>query len=107
MTKVAVICVLSLFALLIVLPITSSVNQTVGNPVLDHRTLRADGYPGPPLPRLHRDSTSLVADGYPGPPLPRLHRDSTSLVADGYPGPPLPLLHRDSTSLLADRYPST
>ncbi len=78
MKKVAILCVLSLFALLIVLPITSSVNQAVGNPGLDHRTLRADGYPGPPLPKLHRDSTSLVADGYPGPPLPKLHRDLTA-----------------------------
>ena len=82
MKKVVILCVLLLFALLIVRPITSSVNQTVGNPVLDHRTLRADGFPGPPLPKLHRDSTSLVADGFPGPPLPKLHHGSTSLVGD-------------------------
>ena len=74
MKKVAIVSVLSVFALLIVRPITSSVNQTVGNPVLNNGTLRADGYPIPPLPKLHRDSTSLVADGYPIPPLPKLHR---------------------------------
>jgi hypothetical protein len=98
MKKVAILCVLSLFALLIVLPITSSFNQTVGNPVLDHRTLRADGYPIPPLKKLHHDSTSLVADGYPIPPLKKLHRDSTSLVADGYPIPPLKKLYPDSAA---------
>jgi hypothetical protein len=96
MKKVAILAALSLLALLIVLPITSSVNQTVGNPVLNNGTLRADGTPIPPLPpkkKLHRDSTSLVADGTPIPPLPpkkKLYRDSTSLVADGTPIPPLP-----------------
>jgi hypothetical protein len=72
MKKVALLAAFSLLALLILLPVTSSVNQTVGNPVLDHRMLRADGSPIPPLPpkKLHRDSTSLVADGSPIPPLP-------------------------------------
>jgi hypothetical protein len=78
MKKIATFCILLLFALLIVRPITSSVNLAVGNPVLNSGTLCADGYPGPPLPKLHRDSPSLVADGYPGPPLPKLHRDSTT-----------------------------
>jgi hypothetical protein len=78
MKKVAILCVLSLFALLIVLPITSSFNQTVGNPVLNHRTLRADGFPIPPVKKLHRDSTSLVADGFPIPPVKKLHRDSAA-----------------------------
>ena len=77
MKKIAVLAALSLLALLIVLPITSSVNETVSNPVLYNGTLRADGYPIPPLPpkKLHSDSTSLVADGYPIPPLPpkKLH----------------------------------
>jgi hypothetical protein len=50
MTKVAVLAALSLLALLIVLPITSSVNQTVGNPVLNNGTLRAEGAPMPPFP---------------------------------------------------------
>jgi hypothetical protein len=78
MKKVAIVSVLSVFALLIVCPITSSVNQTVGNPVLNNGTLCADGFPGPPLPKLHRDSTSLVADGFPGPPLPKLHRTTAA-----------------------------
>jgi len=82
MKKVAILCVLLLIALLIVRPITSSVNQTVGNPVLNNGTLRADGYPIPPLPKLHRDSASLVADGYPIPPLPKLHRTSAAALVD-------------------------
>jgi len=78
MKKVAILCVLLLIALLIVRPITSSVNQTVGNPVLNNGTLRADGYPVPPPKKLHRDSTSLLADGYPIPPPKKLHRDSAA-----------------------------
>lgn len=58
MKKVAILCVLLLFALLIVRSITSSVNQTVGNPVLNNGTLRADGYPIPPPKKLHRDSAA-------------------------------------------------
>lgn len=82
MKKVAILCVLLLFALLIVRPITSSVNQTVGNPVLNNGTLRADGYPIPPLPKLRPDSTSLVVDGYPIPPLPKLHRTSAAALVN-------------------------
>jgi hypothetical protein len=78
MKKVAIVSVLLVFALLIVRPITSSVNQTVGNSVFNNGTLHADGFPGPPLPKLHRDSTSLVADGFPGPPLPKLHRTTAA-----------------------------
>jgi hypothetical protein len=94
MKNAVILSALLLLTLLIVLPIKSIVNHTLGNPVLHSPTLRVDGYPIPPLPpkKLHRNSTSLVADGYPIPPLPpkKLHRNSTSLVADGYPIPPLP-----------------
>jgi hypothetical protein len=78
MKKVVILCVLSLLVLPIVRPITSSVNQTVGNPVLNNGTLRADGYPIPPPKKLHRDSSSLLADGYPIPPPKKLHRDSSA-----------------------------
>ena len=61
MRKVATLAALSLLALLIVLPITSSVNPTVGNSVLHKGTLVADGWPGP-LPKLHSMSGALVAD---------------------------------------------
>jgi hypothetical protein len=66
--------------LLIVLPITSSVNQTVSNPILYNGTLRADGYPIPPLPpkKLYLDSTSLVADGYTLPPPKKLYGTSAA-----------------------------
>jgi hypothetical protein len=98
MKKVAIICVFSLFAFLIVLPVTRSVNPTLGNPTIQNGTLRADGFPLPPPVKLHRDSTSLVADGFPLPPPVKLRRDSTSLVADGFPLPPPVKLHRDSTA---------
>jgi hypothetical protein len=78
MTKIAVLAALSLLALLIVLPITSSVNQTVSNPVLYNGTLRADSFPIPPPKKLHRDSTSLVADSFPIPPPKKLQRDSAA-----------------------------
>jgi hypothetical protein len=78
MKKVLILCMLSLFALLIVRPITSSVNQAVGNSVLDRRILSADGYPVPPPKKLHPDSTSRVADGYPVPPPKKLYRTSTA-----------------------------
>jgi hypothetical protein len=65
MKKVALLGALSLFGLLIVLPITSSVNQTLGNPVLDNSTLHADGNPFPPLPpkKPRSASGSFVAGG--------------------------------------------
>jgi hypothetical protein len=78
MKKVAIIWMFSLFALLIILPVTSSVNPIPGNPTLENGTLRADGYPLPPPVRLRRDSTSIVADGYPLPPPVRLRRDSAA-----------------------------
>jgi hypothetical protein len=94
MKKAVILSALSLLTLVIVLPIKSIVNHSLGNPVLLNPTLRVDGNPYPPLPpkKLHRDPASLVADGNPYPPLPpkKLHRDSASLVADGNPYPPLP-----------------
>jgi hypothetical protein len=102
MKKVAIMCVFSLFALLIVLPVTSSVNPIPGNPTLENSTLRADGFPVPPPVRLHRDSASLVADGFPVPPPVKLHRDSASLVADGFPVPPPVKLHRISAAAFVD-----
>jgi hypothetical protein len=94
MTKAVIVAALSLFTLLIVLPIKSFVNQTVGNPILHDLTLRVDGNPYPPLPpkKLRLSPTTLVADGNPYPPLPpkKLRLSPTTLVADGNPYPPLP-----------------
>jgi len=107
MKKAVILAALSLLTLLIVLPIKSFVNQTLGNPVLHNPTLRVDGNPYAPLPPNKRSvsSDSLIADGTPLPPPKKLHRDSTSLVADGTPLPPPKKLHRDSTSLVADGTP--
>jgi hypothetical protein len=78
MNKVVVLAALSLLALLIVLTITSSVNQTVSNPVLNNCTLRADGAPGPPFPPKKLRATAAVSS------------DTQLLIADGAPGPPFP-----------------
>jgi hypothetical protein len=94
MRKVVILAGLSLFALLIVLPIKSFVNQTLGNPVLHNPTLRVDGNPYPQLPpkKPSISSATLVADGNPYPPLPpkKPSVSSDSLIADGNPYPPLP-----------------
>jgi len=78
MKKVAILAALSLLALLIVLPITCYVNQTVGNPVLNNGTLRADGMPGPILPPKKLRSATAMSSG------------TQLLIADGMPGPILP-----------------
>jgi hypothetical protein len=72
MKKAVILAALSLLTLVIVLPVKSIVNHSLGNPVLLNPTLRVDGNPYPPLPpkKLLRDSASLVADGNPYPPLP-------------------------------------
>ena len=51
MRKVAVLFGLTLLAVLILLPVTRSVNATVGNnPVLHNGPIQADGAPVPPFP---------------------------------------------------------
>ncbi|MFI5058600.1 MAG: hypothetical protein ACHQLQ_10465 [Candidatus Acidiferrales bacterium] len=94
MKKAVIFAALSLFTLLIVLPIKSFVYQTLGNPALHNLTLRADGNPYPPLPpkKPSLSPATLVADGNPYPPLPpkKLSVSSDSLIADGNPYPPLP-----------------
>jgi hypothetical protein len=78
MKKIAFLAALAFLALLIVLTITSSVNQTVGNLVFNNGTLRADGMPGPILPpKKPRAATAVPSDTH-------------LLIADGMPGPILP-----------------
>ena len=92
MKKALILSALSLLTLLIVLPIKSIVNHSLGNPVFDNPILRADGNPYPPLPKKPSLSpATLVADGNPYPPLPKKRSlSSDSLIADGNPYPPLP-----------------
>jgi hypothetical protein len=60
-----------LFAVLMVLPVTGSVNNSAGNLSNPNKVILADGSPIPPLPPYAFDSnTSIVADGSPIPPLP-------------------------------------
>jgi hypothetical protein len=68
MRKLASLTALSLFALLIVLPVICFVNHSAGNSDWGNPTLRSDGNPFPPLPP--NPPTTLVADGNPFPPLP-------------------------------------
>jgi hypothetical protein len=102
MKKVAILTALSLFTLLIVLPVVGTVNHCAGNPPFVEGTLRADG---PPLPIPHYTSTA-TAQLLDGPPLPIPHYTSTTaaLLLDG---PPLPIPHYTSTAaaLLLDGPP--
>lgn len=50
MRKLAVLFGLTLLAVLILLPVTRSVNATVGHPVLHNGPIQADGAPVPPFP---------------------------------------------------------
>jgi hypothetical protein len=77
MKKTAVVFGISLLALLIVLPVVSTVKQVTTYPSLNSPGLQADGSPLPaPIPKPHAlDSDSwLVADGSPLPaPIPKPH----------------------------------
>ena len=94
MKKYALLAGISFFALLIVLPVTRSVNQTTYNPALNQQTLQADGAPLPaPIPHTAISSTPLIADGAPLPaPIPHTTINGAStLIADGAPLPaPIP-----------------
>lgn len=80
-----------LFAVLMVLPVTASVNNTSGKLPAPNLTLCADGNPIPPFPpQGFESSTALPADGNPIPPFPPQVSTSTILAADGNPIPPFP-----------------
>ncbi len=68
MKKPVALAVLSLSALLIVLPVICSVNHSTSNPAPRNDVLRADGWPVPPFPP--QSAETLVADGWPVPPFP-------------------------------------
>jgi hypothetical protein len=81
MKKTASLIALSLAVVLIVLPVTCFVNQSLDNPALTNPTLRSDGNPFPPLPP--NPPAALVADGNPYPPLPPPPGLRSSFGADG------------------------
>ena len=84
MKKTTLAVAVSVFAVLMVLPVVRSVKLSAGKPVTIDRTLRADGWPLPP-PIPPSQGGTLVADGWPlPPPIP----PSQVLVADGWPLPP-------------------
>jgi hypothetical protein len=94
MKNAVILSALLLLTLVIVLPIKSIVNHSLGNPVLLNPTLRVDGNPYPPLPpkKPSLSPSTLVPDGNLYPPLPpkKPSLSSDSLIADGNPYPPLP-----------------
>ena len=94
MKKPVALAVLSLSALLIVLPVICSVNRSTSNPAPRSDVFRADGWPLPLPPPL---TETLVADGQPLPPFPPLVAET--LVADGQPLPPFPPLSAETLTL--------
>jgi hypothetical protein len=92
--KAALVVAVFAFAVLMVLPVTRSVNLSAGKPVTIDRTLSADGSPIPPFPPkpFAMDTGTFVADGSPIPPFPPqlVSMDASTLMADGSPIPPFP-----------------
>jgi hypothetical protein len=78
MKKLVTLAVLSLSALLIVLPVIFSVNHSTSNSAPSNGVLRADGQPLPPFPPLLAET--LVADGQPLPPFPPLLAETLTLA---------------------------
>jgi hypothetical protein len=90
MNSKAVCAFLLALALLIVLPVLSTVNATPVQHVSGNSVLVADGSPGPPpAPNPWLLEPVMVADGSPGPPpAPNPWLLEPVMVADGSPGPP-------------------
>lgn len=102
MKKYAVGSAILFFALLIVLPVTYSVNHSAYNPAPGKSLQRADGAPMPaPIPH---QAIAIIADGAPMPaPIPHGTVSDNSLIADGAPMP-APIPH-SGISLVADGAP--
>jgi hypothetical protein len=90
MNKKVVSAVFLTLALLIVLPVLSTVNATHAKNANGHSALVADGTPAPPpVPNPWFQQDELVADGTPAPPpVPNPWLQPDGLVADGTPAPP-------------------
>jgi hypothetical protein len=101
MKKNLIAVAFSLFVVLMVLPVTGSVNNTPGKLFAPHTALLADGNPIPPMPPYGITSVSFVAaDGNPIPPMPPYGKTSSSLIAaDGNPIPPMPPYSRTSQAV--------
>jgi hypothetical protein len=90
MKKTALAVAVSVFSVLMVLPVMRSVKLSAGKPVTIDPMLYADGSPFPPFPPklTSMDAGTLVADGSPFPPFPP--ESAGRLLADGSPFPPFP-----------------
>ena len=92
MKKKMVFAFVSVLAVAILLPATSSVNKTTSHSSGDNSQLYVDGNPIPPMPPHSAESAvTLAADGNPIPPMPP-HAQNTAveILADGNPIPPMP-----------------
>jgi hypothetical protein len=106
MRKVAMLLGFTLLVVPILLPVTRSVNTTVGNPILHNGSTQAGGtLLLPSAPKKTRASAAiLVADGSPLPPPPKKPRASAAtVVADGSPLPPPPKKPRSTSISFAAR----
>jgi hypothetical protein len=92
MKKVPLAVVVSFFALLMLLSVSGSVNNTQFQFSTPHSFLQADGAPVPPLPPHGAELFTLDAkDGAPIPPLPpRAFARDVNLSVDGGPISPFP-----------------
>jgi hypothetical protein len=92
MKKILCSVAVSFLAVLMVLPVTASVNVSSGKLFAPNSTLLADGNPIPPYPpQASNTDLVLAADGNPIPPYPpQSMSGDLSLVADGNPIPPYP-----------------
>jgi hypothetical protein len=90
--KTLFLVVISSLAVLMLLPVSASVNTTAGKLQPHGATLNADGSPMPPYPpQAIAASPVVIADGSPMPPYPPQRKTATSVVvADGSPMPPYP-----------------
>lgn len=101
MKKVLLLAVLSSLAVLMLLPVSASVNTTAGKLLLHGNTLNADGSPMPPYPPHAKTTTpTLVVDGSPMPPYPPHKTAAPIVVADGSPMPPYPPHAKTAASIL-------
>jgi len=103
--KTLLLVVISSLAVLMLLPVSGSVNTTGGKLQVNSVTLSADGSPIPPYPP-QATAPVVVADGSPIPPYPPQRTTATPVViADGSPIPPYPPQKTVSSVIVADGSP--
>jgi hypothetical protein len=104
--KTLLFVVISSLAVLMLLPVSASVNTTAGKLQVNSTTLNADGSPIPPYPPQATTTPVVVADGSPIPPYPPQSTTAAPVViADGSPIPPYPPQKTITPVIVADGSP--